>query len=355
MEVETREVETRSVGMREDRRTPAPRIAVIITCWNYERFVGRAIRSVQGQSCAECDLVVVDDGSTDGSWDAIRETGATAFRIANGGQRAACLFGLDQTSAPFVLFLDADDELKPGALAAILPHLDAGVAKVQFQLARIDENGERVGAAFPPLSAGRDRDHLVQRVLRTGVYTTPPTSGNVFRRDVCELLREADYDRAADGVILFAAPFLGDVVSLPEELALYRVHAANDSGLGKPLDPGLLRRDLVRFARRMEHLRQVVARSDVTVPLVQAQEAYFHRERSFYLALATGNRLDRGQFPALIGSLWREYYPAKIKAVMTLFFALAAVLPPSLAVRLLGYRLQPGRRSPLGFLKALMN
>ncbi len=347
--------EATSASPPEDGRPAEPRIAVIITCWNYERFVGRAIRSVQEQRCAECDLVVVDDGSTDGSWDAIRATGARAFRIANGGQRAACVFGLDQTRAPFVLFLDADDELKPGALAAIFPHLDADVAKLQFQLARIDENGERVGAVFPPLVAGRDRDHLARRVLRTGVYTTPPTSGNVFRRDVCALLREVDYDRAADGVILFAAPFLGDVVSLPEELALYRVHADNDSGFGRPLDAGLLRRDLSRFAQRMEHLRRIVARSDMAAPLVRPQEAYFHRERSFYLALATGECLDRGQFRALIGSLWREYYPAKIKLVMTLFFGLAAILPPRFAVRLLGHRLRPGGRSPLGFLKALMS
>jgi glycosyltransferase involved in cell wall biosynthesis len=55
-----------------------------------------------------------------------------AFRIDNSGTRLACLFGLDQTRAPFVLFLDADDELKPGALGKIIDCLDPGVAKLQF-------------------------------------------------------------------------------------------------------------------------------------------------------------------------------------------------------------------------------
>ncbi len=41
----------------------------------------------------------------------INRSGVTALRINNSGARLACLYGLDQTRAPFVLFLDADDEL----------------------------------------------------------------------------------------------------------------------------------------------------------------------------------------------------------------------------------------------------
>jgi hypothetical protein len=49
---------------------------------------------------------------------------------------------LDRTRAPFVLFLDADDELKPGALGMIIDRLDPGVAKLQFPLTRIDADGK---------------------------------------------------------------------------------------------------------------------------------------------------------------------------------------------------------------------
>ena len=78
----------------------SPKLAVIISCYNYELFVERAIRSVLDQGRHDCELVVVDDGSTDGSWDAISRSGVTAFKIDNSGQRAACLFGLDRTRAP---------------------------------------------------------------------------------------------------------------------------------------------------------------------------------------------------------------------------------------------------------------
>src|SRR6266478_8982636 len=138
----------------------SPKLAVVISCYNYESFVERAIRSVLDQGRDDCEVVVVDDGSTDGSWDVINRTGVTAFKIENSGQRLACLFGFDKTRAPFVLFLDADDELKPGALGKIIDRLDPGVAKLQFPLTRIDADGNVVSGALPALEGFRGRDAL---------------------------------------------------------------------------------------------------------------------------------------------------------------------------------------------------
>jgi glycosyltransferase involved in cell wall biosynthesis len=57
------------------------KLAVIIPCCNYASYVERAIQSVLRQRRTDCELVVVDDGSTDGSWDVISQSGVTAFRI----------------------------------------------------------------------------------------------------------------------------------------------------------------------------------------------------------------------------------------------------------------------------------
>lgn len=330
-----------------------PKLAVVITCWNYEEFVERAIRSVVDQAEADCELVVIDDGSTDASWEIIQRTGVRAFRIENVGARAACVFGLDQTRALFVLFLDADDELKPGSLKTIIARLDPDVAKLQFSLTRIDSEGRALGAALPALVEFRCRDALARRVLRTGVYATPPTSGNVFRRDVCEILRHASYDRFVDGVILFAAPFMGDIVSLSEELGRYRIHDRNDSGLGRPLDPALLARDLRRFVERMEHLRAITERFGKSRELVQAEDTFFYLERSFYFAIASGRRPSPASLARLLRQLWREYHPARAKAMMTAFFLLTMVLPNRHAQHVLTYRLKAGPRSALGFVRAL--
>jgi glycosyltransferase involved in cell wall biosynthesis len=331
-----------------------PKLAVIISCYNYESFVEQAIRSVLDQGRHDCEIVVVDDGSTDGSWDAISRTGVTAFKITNSGQLAACRYGLDRTQAPFVLFLDADDELKPGALGKIIDRLDPEVAKLQFPLTQIDADGNAIDGAVSSLETFRSRDELARRVLRTGVYKTPPTSGNVFRRDVCELLREVDYDRAVDGVILFAAPFFGDVVSLSEELGRYRIHGRNDSGLGRMPDADSLKRDIDRFVARMEHLRVIVQRLKPDQKLVDPRDAFYFRDRNLYLDIASGRRPRLTALPGLLSTLLDVPFSAKNKVAMAAFFILASVLPNDRGKALLAYRLKTGQRSALGFAKEII-
>jgi glycosyltransferase involved in cell wall biosynthesis len=331
-----------------------PKLAVVISCYNYESFVERAIQSVLSQSRSDCEVIVVDDGSTDGSWGVISRCGVTAFRIENSGARLACLFGFDKSRAPFVLFLDADDELKPGALGKIIERLDPGVAKLQFPLTRIDADGSVISAAFPALETFRDRDNLARQVLKSGLYKSPPTSGNVFRRDLCELLREADYDKFVDGVILFAAPLMGDIVSISEELGCYRIHGRNDSGLGRVPDASSLERDINRFLARMEHLGTIVRRLEPGQSLADPRQAYYFCDRKFCLDIASGRRPRLTALPKLISKLVGEPISVKNKLAIAAFFFLASVLPNERSKALLAYRLNAGHRTVLGFAKEVV-
>ncbi len=329
------------------------KLAVVITCWNYELFVANAIRSVVTQLRDDCELVVVDDGSTDASWAVINAEGVNAFRIENSGQRSACLFGLTQTSAAFVLFLDADDELLPGSIEAIMAHLDRGVAKLQFPLIRINQDGDVISGPTPKLKAFRDR-RLIDSVLCTGVYMSPPTSGNVFRRDLCDLLTEVNYENSVDGVILFAAPFFGDVVSLAEPLGRYRVHGRNDSGLGRLPDSKLLRKEIDRFVDRMDHLHRILDRSEFRRELVQANKTFFYLERSFFVAISEGRRASLNAVLELIKVLWQGPYPLKFKTEISFFVLLTAMLPNARARRSVAYRFDIGKRTIGGLLRAVM-
>jgi glycosyltransferase involved in cell wall biosynthesis len=328
-----------------------PKLAVIITCYNYRAYVGEAIESVLAQGRSDCELVVIDDGSTDGSWEAISRFGATAYRTENGGQLAACLYGLDRTRAPFVLFLDADDKLKPGALDVIIERLDPDVAKLQFALSAIDAEGRPLAALGPRIDAFRGRRELFERVLRSGVYKTPPTSGNVFRRDLCELLREVDYDRAVDGVILFAAPVFGDVVSLAEELGCYRIHGRNYSGVGALPKTATLERDLACFVARFRHLSEIVQRSTGR-RLIEPCEAFYYQERKFYLDVISRRRPTWTQLRRLLkATLGEDGLTSSGKVAMISFLCALSALPRARALSLLNYRLQAGPRSAAGLLR----
>lgn len=330
-----------------------PKLAVIITCFNYEAYVERAIKSILEQKCAACELVVVDDGSTDGSWEAITRCAVTAFKIENRGQLGACLFGLAKTRARFILFLDADDELKPGSLARLIAALDESVAKLQFGLTLIDAESKPIGS-FSSLESFRERERLATEVLRRGVYKTPPTSGNVFRRDVCELLREVDYDKAVDGVVLFVAPFLGDIVSLSEELGNYRVHGLNDSQLGQLPTASLLDRDINRFVARTEHLRSILARVAPGRTLIEPQGAYYYRERNFCLQIVSGRGSPASMLPRLLASLGSEPFSIVQKLALASFFVLGTMLPREPAKALMAYRSRNWSQSMAGLLRVVL-
>lgn len=94
-----------------------PQISVVVTCYNCRPYVEDAIRSVARQTLRGFECVIVDDASTDGSPDAVRQIlhdlDDPRFRLVvleeNRGQTGATREGLRHTNAPFVCFLDADD------------------------------------------------------------------------------------------------------------------------------------------------------------------------------------------------------------------------------------------------------
>ncbi|MFP4360174.1 MAG: glycosyltransferase [Alphaproteobacteria bacterium] len=88
-----------------------PDISVIIPCYNAERWVGHAIQSVLDQKGVAVEVIVIDDGSTDGSLDVIKSFG-DRIRFETGPNRGVCAArnrGIALSCAPYLNFLDADD------------------------------------------------------------------------------------------------------------------------------------------------------------------------------------------------------------------------------------------------------
>jgi glycosyltransferase involved in cell wall biosynthesis len=89
------------------------RVSIIITCYNYARFVAEAIDSALAQSYPNIEIIVVDDGSTDDTPDVLKQYDqkVTCLRVANGGVVRARNLGFEHSTGDFVCFLDADDKL----------------------------------------------------------------------------------------------------------------------------------------------------------------------------------------------------------------------------------------------------
>jgi glycosyltransferase involved in cell wall biosynthesis len=95
-------------------------ISVVIPCYNAARWLPVTLASVHAQRGVDYEVIVVDDGSTDGSAEVAREVSPDAriFRTANQGASAARNLGTAQVRGEFVQYLDADDLLAPGKLHA---------------------------------------------------------------------------------------------------------------------------------------------------------------------------------------------------------------------------------------------
>ncbi len=96
-----------------------PQISVIIPLYNKAEYVSRALDSILSQSFDDFELIVVDDGSTDGSPDVVRGYQDRRLRLIqqeNAGPGAARNRGVKEAQGTYVAFLDADDEWMPDYL-----------------------------------------------------------------------------------------------------------------------------------------------------------------------------------------------------------------------------------------------
>jgi glycosyltransferase involved in cell wall biosynthesis len=210
-------------------------VDIVIDNYNYGRFLAEAIDSACNQTHPKVNVIAVDDGSTDDSravLEAARER-ITVVLKDNGGQASAINEGMTHCKGEVVIFLDADDLLRPDAAAraAATFAADETVAKVQFRMDVVDATGHPTGATKPashlPAPSGDMR-----RAELDSPFDMPwrATSGNAFRAETLRRILpmpEDDFSECADWYLVHLTALLGSVVSIDEVGAAYRVHGGN--------------------------------------------------------------------------------------------------------------------------------
>lgn len=227
----------------------SPTFSVIIPTYNRAGYVAAAVESVLGQTFRDFDLIVVDDGSEDGTRQVLAPY-LDQIRYVwqeNGGVARARNRGIAEARGEFVGFLDSDDCWAPRLLEAVLRtferHLEAGaVVLAEREMGMDGHPRARVhvkrtpGLFFTP--AG-----MVSR--DTGVGSGRPP---VVRRSVLQALGGFDESLrcAVDSDMWIRCSFHVPMVYLPEPLVLRRVHPGNLSG-----DIALDARDWLRILDKL--------------------------------------------------------------------------------------------------------
>lgn len=211
-------------------------VSVVIPVHNRRAFIEQTVQSVLAQTYADVEVIVVDDGSTDGSADVVEQVFGDRVRIlrlpTNEGRSTARNKGWALARGALVAFLDSDDLWAPEKLARQVPHFeDDAVAIVHCRVAKIDvagrflekESGELAREFLAAEQRGYDYGGITQTWCR--MYT----SAAVVRRDALRISGGFDpsLSNFEDYDVLWRIARDGRVVIVPEVLAWHRKHSGN--------------------------------------------------------------------------------------------------------------------------------
>lgn len=210
------------------------KVAIVINNYNYGQYLRDAIDSALGQDQPAHRVIVVDDGSTDNSWDIIKGYGSavTAIQQRNGGQLSAIAKGVDLAErSDVVALLDADDIASPRRVSA---------------LSEVFERHPAAGWAFhtlvhstdPTRNTFEDESPLGvryiddRRYIRRGTsrYTAPATSGLSFRTSAIRSWMPFPASQGiwlSDNYLKFLAQGYHPGVHLSQPLGALRLHGEN--------------------------------------------------------------------------------------------------------------------------------
>ena len=309
----------------------SPRVGVVVAAYDAERWLEAALGSVAAQSFEDWVCVVVDDGSSDGTYSVAKAAAANderfrAIQRPNGGPSAARNDGVDRLPpVEYIAFLDSDDLWTSDALERLIPALDgrddavgvAGLAEL------IDEHGQ-------PQQLGVHSARLLNRRKVSGLRTSPMAPdeditlstlvvGGTIWPPAIALLRRPAFIRAGgfardlrlqeDWELFVRMSLIGPIASLPQQVAWYRTHGAN------------LTADRIRNLMAQDEVRRRCATS---ISMTRPQRCLVERGRRLALA---------GTLHAQLYAMYRHARLRHLRSVGRGFIGAALVLREMVSFR----------------------
>jgi hypothetical protein len=206
-----------------------PQISVLLPVHNGVSFLRAAIESILAQDLTDLELIIVDDGSDDGTDKVIEicsgmDRRVRPIRAGRIGLVASLEIGRAAVRSAFVARMDADDVAFPSRLRLQMAYLDVHPRTVAVggQIQKIDDRGVVVGKGRYPLTIEECRRYLSMG----SPFCHPAVTMRADALHACGGYREK-YRAAEDYDLWQRLALHGDIANIPEIILQYRVHANN--------------------------------------------------------------------------------------------------------------------------------
>lgn len=323
-----------------------PLVSVVMAAFDAARFVGDALASLSCQTVRDLEVVVVDDGSTDGTAEQVRRAARQDGRIRllrlhrNRGQAAALNAGLDEARGRYLAILDADDAATPDRLAEQVTAFerDPGLVLVGGSVSTwCDRHSAEVGAwRYECEDASIRVRSLFKSEFISGAMTLDREQVERHGLRFDEQLR-----LGADWALSLAAMRVGPVANVPSVVMKYRFHPGQlTSGMMDDLgsDSTRIRRDALAWAGvrpTEDELRIHLAVSPCNYwafgahPYFQARRASIREEAERWFDRLRRESARAGRIPQEALRVYLEEIATRIAACLEGPAGLPGQAPPS--------------------------
>jgi glycosyltransferase involved in cell wall biosynthesis len=273
-----------------------PLVSVIIPNYNYARFITETILSVQSQTYANTEIIVVNNGSTDDSLQILKQFGSQIILVdqQNLGQAEARNSGLRVASGDLIAFLDADDYWQRDKLEKQIGLISQEVELVYSGISRFHDASLEVESIILPQFKGDCRQFFLDLSAVSIVLSGESTA--LFTRNLLNLVGNFDPElNSASGWDFFrrcSTYTRFDFVDEP--LTNYRLHASNmsNSSYNNIRDIRIAYRKIFSdksWKLESSEMKRIIMRLEISFIKT------FLREKKFHLALGTAFLLIRGK------------------------------------------------------------
>jgi glycosyltransferase involved in cell wall biosynthesis len=322
-----------------------PKVSVVMPCYNVEKYIAASIETVLAQTFTDFELIIVDDGATDGSAEIYNSYDDPRIRVVkqkNRGLPGARNTGIRNARGEFIAILDSDDLWDPTKLAKHVDHLERrpSVGVTYSQSLLIDEEAKSLGIIQSPKLANISAEDVLCR--------NPVGNGSapVFRAAV---FRDIGYKAMKDGIE--ETWYFDESFRYSEDIECWMRIAVQTSwafeGIGEPLTlyrvvNGGLSANTVKM---YEYWSRMLAKVREYAPQLAALHG--ERARAYQVRYYARRAVKEGQGWTALRQAWEalKHHPRMAleeprKTLITFAAALAVLLLPARGIQLIEQRLR---------------